>query len=162
MSPLTRLACVAALVAVSAGALGASILNQELTCHQATGSPTVDDQLEALKDRVAKKQRIAEDLIIGRLTVPEAASKLGSLNLPPIFWQMVSLPDPTATIEECLCRYVTELALDLVVDSSQTEVLKQRFEREVQQARDASGRLRFPTPFLVLSADAADVAVTID
>lgn len=162
MSPLTRLASVAALVALSAGVLGHTIIQQELIGSESTRTPTVDEQLQALKERIAKKQQIAEDLIAGRLTVPEAASRLAGLPLPPAFWRVISEPDPNATTQECLCRHIIDVALDLVDDSSQADALKQRFEREVQQARDEHGDIVLPTPLLAMHVDSQAVLIDVD
>jgi hypothetical protein len=111
--------------------------------------------------RILAKNRISRDVIVGRLSLVEAAALFGALNRLPPQATPLSLADrrgsplriPARTEEERLCRQVVEyVRWALVEEPDRAEDPVARLNAEFKEELDKQGSIHLPDTSALVSA----------
>jgi hypothetical protein len=155
---LTGMALILILVALAAALLQprwARDLGLESPSRTTTMSgrlrPVGDDdwKLRAIKRRIQEKERLAGELIDGRLTLFEAAALFRRLNDAPPKCALPPAPDcPGDSEEERLCRQVIGWAWHRLekCDPGRANDLAGACEEELRRHKERHGRVVLPDP----------------
>jgi hypothetical protein len=105
----------------------------------------LDKLYQALRQRVAEKERLAAQVAEGRLALPDAAARFRDLDRqpPPFYWDRFRRSYPGCSDEERHCREVISYVQALRGRSGQGAVVVARLEAELRDLLDR-GDLRLP------------------
>jgi hypothetical protein len=107
----------------------------------------IANETQTSLERVLSKERVAESLTTGELTLVEAAALFRSMYDDPKAWHHPQRRRPGREDGEAWCREVIEWTVTKVrIDQSpsQADAVRQRLEMELQEQQTYHGTVRLP------------------
>jgi len=107
---------------------------QRMLDREATRTEELSRRQHHSNERILAKDRIARDLIAGRMSLAEAARRFGALpHAPAPLREQLRADYVGASEEECMCRHVIEWACQLTRNQpGEAEALRRRLEEELR------------------------------
>jgi hypothetical protein len=105
------------------------------------------EQFDELNERITAKDRIAERLLAGEMTLTEAAASFGRLYDRPLLREEIHRVYPECSKGESLCHRVidwVEFKVRMDQSPDEAEVVRRRLESELQKHLAEHGAVELP------------------